>query len=197
MVLAILIGLPALLDSQAPYHPFGSPFYDAKPAPGFTLTDQNGDSLRLADLAGKNVLLYFGFTQCPNVCPVGLAFLATMHGKLSPAEQAQTQVVFISVDPERDTPEILHDYVPFFDPSFIGLTGSNEEIAQVAKDYGVFYEKHALDNDSGDYTVDHSSAVYLIDAEGRLRETFRHGQLGDADSIIRDIRHFTQAALDS
>ncbi len=192
VVIAIFFGLPALLDSRVPHEYFGSPFYDARPAAEFALTDQDGEVATLEGLRGKNVFFYFGFTNCPNICPVGLAHLAALYRKLSPTEQAVTQIVFVSVDPEKDTPEILKDYVAFFDPSFIGLTGSNEAIAEIAKGFGVFYEQHELDNDSGDYTVDHSSTVFLLDSEGRLRETFRHDQLGESDEIIEDLRHVMQ-----
>ncbi len=192
LVVAIFFGLPALLDSGVPHEYFGSPFYDARPVGEFVLTDQNGEKVRLPDLAGRNVFFYFGFTHCPNICPVGLGHLAALYRKLSPDEQAATQIVFVTVDPERDTPEVLREYVAFFDPSFVGLTGSGEEIETVAKKFGVFYEQHALDNGSGDYTVDHSSTVFLIDAKGRLRETFRHDQLGESDEIISDLRHVIQ-----
>lgn len=192
LVVAIFFGLPALLDSRVPHEYFGSPFYDARPVGDFALTDQDGRDVRLADLKGKNALFYFGFTHCPNICPVGLAHLAALYRKLSPEEQAATQIVFVSVDPERDTPEVLKDYVAFFDPSFVGLTGSAESVAQIAKVFGVFYEEHELDNGSGDYTVDHSSTVFLVDSEGRLRETFRHDQLGESDAMIEDLRHVMQ-----
>ena len=153
----------------------------------FSLTDQDGEAYGKEDLAGKVSYLYFGFTSCPNVCPVGLANLAMLHRLLTPEERARAQMVFISVDPERDTPEVLKGYVPFFDSSFVGLTGTPEQIAAVAKDYGVFYDAHPLEG-TDDYTVDHSSTVFMLDPEGKLIATYRHDQLANGEAMAEDLR---------
>ncbi len=187
LVLGIFLGLPRFLDSRKPEPFYGGALYDLQPAEEFTLTNQDGERFGTADLAGKVSYLYFGFTHCPNVCPVGLANLAMLNRLLTPEERARVQMVFISVDPERDTPEVLREYVPFFDPSFVGLTGTPGEIERVAKDYGVFYDAHPLEG-TDDYTVDHSSTVYLLDAEGNLLATYRHAQLANGEAMAKDLR---------
>jgi protein SCO1/2 len=187
VVIGIFIGLPRFLESRKLEPFYGGALYDLQPAADFVLTDQDGEPFGKADLAGKVSYLYFGFTNCPNVCPVGLANLAMLNRLLTPEERAKVQIVFISVDPERDTPEVLHDYVPFFDASFVGLTGSAEEIAAMAKDYGVFYNAHPLEG-TDDYTVDHSSTVYLLDPRGNLLATYRHDQLANGEAMAKDLR---------
>ncbi len=187
LVVGIYFGLPKFLDSRKPEPFYGGALYDLQPAANFTLTDQDGERYGKADLAGKVSYLYFGFTHCPNVCPVGLANLAMTNRLLTAEERAKAQMVFISVDPERDTPAVLKDYVPFFDPSFVGLTGTAEEIAAVAKDYGVFYNAHPLEG-TDDYTVDHSSTVFMLDAKGNLLATYRHDQLANGEAMAKDLR---------
>ncbi len=191
LVVGIYVGLPKFLESRKPEPFYGGALFDLQPAADFTLTDQDGDRFGKADLAGKVSYLYFGFTHCPNVCPVGLANLAMMNRLLTPEERAKAQIVFVSVDPERDTPDVLAEYVPFFDPSFVGLTGTADEIAQMANDYGVFYDAHPLEG-TDDYTVDHSSTVYMLDAEGNLLATYRHDQLSNGEAMAKDLRRVLQ-----
>ncbi|MCE2945974.1 MAG: SCO family protein [bacterium] len=139
---------------------------------GFDLTDFNGDRRTLADYKGKVVALFFGFTQCPDACPTALAKLAEVSKGLG-ADAARLQVVFITVDPERDTAELLRNYVPAFHPAFTGLRGSPEQIAAVAKAYKAYYSKVAGKTPES-YTIDHSTFTYLYDPEGRLRLMARH-----------------------
>ncbi|WP_293548992.1 SCO family protein [Parvibaculum sp.] len=137
----------------------------------FTLTDQSGKTVTDADFKGKYMLVYFGFTFCPDVCPTELQVMAGAMEKLGDKAE-KVQPVFVTVDPERDTPEALAKYVKQFDPRLIGLTGTPAQIAQVAKEYRVFYEKVKDDDGSGDYTMDHSSVVYLMGPDGGFLSFF-------------------------
>jgi protein SCO1 len=139
---------------------------------GFALTDFNGQPRTLADYKGKVVALFFGFTQCPDACPTALAKLAEVTQALGP-DAARLQVVFITVDPERDTPELLKNYVPAFNPAFTGLYGTPQQIAEVAKSYKAYYNKVKGKTESS-YTIDHSTFTYLYDPQGRLRLMARH-----------------------
>lgn len=154
---------------------------------GFTLTDHHGQVRTLADFRGKVVTLFFGYTQCPDVCPTALSGMSEVISRLG-ADGERVQVVFVTVDPERDTPALLAEYVPLFDPRFLGLTGSPEEIAVVAKEFRVFYRKSG--DLEGHYTVDHSAGTYVFDPQGRLRLYLRHGEA--AETVTADI----QALLD-
>ena len=142
---------------------------------------------RLADYRGKVVLLYFGYTFCPDICPASLAELATAVATLDPGDRDRVQVMMISVDPARDTPEVLGSYMDYFDPTFVGFTGTEEQIATVAADYGVFYQAHEGTAATG-YLVDHWAGTYLIDAEGRLVESFGFGTPGE--DIAADVEEW-------
>lgn len=148
-----------------------------------SLTDHTGKARTLTDFKGKVVAVFFGFTQCPDVCPTTLATMKAVKDKLG-ADGDRLQVVFVSVDPERDTPEFLAKYVTAFDPSFIGLTGSPDAIAQTAKAFKVFFQK-VPGKTPESYTIDHTASTYLYDPQGRLRLFVRHGQ--SADAIAQDI----------
>jgi protein SCO1/2 len=139
----------------------------------FTL-DSPGGKLALQDYRGKVVLVYFGYTFCPDVCPTSLSALGQAFTALTPEELAQVQGVFVSVDPERDTQEVLSVYAPFFHPRIVGATGTPARVAEVARRYGVSYMKQKPVDDRP-YTVDHSSFTYLIDREGRLAALLPHG----------------------
>jgi protein SCO1/2 len=143
---------------------------DAKPLPAFELHGSNG-RLTNADLLGHWTLLSFGYTFCPDICPTTLATLKDVKARLAARGALAPQVVFISVDPARDTPEQLASFTRFFDPTFIGATGSDAELSALAKHLGVQYQRHDGE-DKRHYTVDHSAVVYLIDPEGRLKATF-------------------------
>jgi protein SCO1/2 len=137
----------------------------------FRLTDQNGKTVTDADLKGKWSLIYFGYTHCPDACPTALNDIAVALDDLGPKRDA-VRPVFITVDPERDTPEALKAYVTSFDTPILALTGTPEEIAQTAKAYRVYYAKHP--EPGGDYSMDHSSVIYVMDPEGRFTATFTH-----------------------
>ena len=150
----------------------------------FALTDQNGKARTLADFKGKVVAVFFGFTQCPDVCPTTLAELAEVKRQLG-ADGDKLQAVLISVDPERDTPELLSAYMENFDPSFIGLRPTLEQLPVVAKDFKVYYKK-VEGKTPGSYSMDHSAGTYLFDPQGRLRLYSRYGA-GNA-ALLADIK---------
>lgn len=177
-----------------PYHGFGEIFPQPRPAYDFNLTDQDGQPFRFDRLRGQVVLLTFGFTHCPNVCPTTLVHLAQVVQSLSPEARARLKVLFVTVDPQRDTPDQLKQYLPFFDPNFLGATGTPEEIARTAKAYGVFYEADLPAGQSSgqtNYNVNHSADAYLVDGEGRACAVYRHDQLSDHEHLAKDLEHFT------
>lgn len=139
----------------------------------FTLTDQDGRTVSDKDFAGKLMLVYFGFTNCPDICPTGLQTIAIAMDSLG-GDAARVQPILISVDPERDTPAVMKDYVQAFHERLIGLTGTPEQIAKVAREYRVYYQKVPLKESSLGYSVDHSGFIYLMDGQGRYLTHFRH-----------------------
>lgn len=148
------------------------------------LTDHTGQRRTLADYRGKVVAVFFGYTQCPDVCPTTLAELAQIKKQLG-ADGDKLQVVFITVDPERDTQEVLAGFVPSFDPSFVALRGDPAQTEKAEKDFKVFAQKVVAKDGKG-YTVDHTAGTYLFDQQGRIRLFVRHGQ--DPQSLLQDIR---------
>ncbi|MBD8543260.1 MAG: SCO family protein [Massilia sp.] len=143
-------------------------------AKGFTLTDHTGKVRTLEDFRGKIVVMFFGYTQCPDVCPTTMAEMATVLKEMGPSAD-EVQVLFVTVDPERDTQELLSHYVPAFDKRFIGLYGDAAATAKVAKEFKVFYAK-APGADASSYTVDHTAGSFVFDKQGQLRLFVRHGQ---------------------
>src|SRR5690242_6631904 len=137
----------------------------------FQLVDQNGKTVTDADLKGKWSLVYFGYTHCPDACPTALNDISIALSELGPKRDA-VRPVFITVDPERDTPEALKSYVTSFDAPILALTGSGEQVAKAAKGYRVYYAKHP--EAGGDYSMDHSSVIYVMDPEGRFTASFTH-----------------------
>jgi protein SCO1 len=135
----------------------------------FRLADQDGKPIADTDLRGKPFLVFFGFTHCPDVCPTALFEASELLRALGP-EADRTAVLFVSVDPERDTPAVLKDYLGSFDPHLRGVTGTPESIAAVAKAYRVYYKKVPLE--AGDYTMDHTAIVYLMDKQGKFVAPF-------------------------
>ncbi|MGZ8273714.1 MAG: SCO family protein [Burkholderiaceae bacterium] len=150
----------------------------------FRLTDFNGKPRSLADFRGKVVVVFFGYTQCPDVCPTTLSDMAEVKKRLGP-DGDKLQVIFVTLDPDRDTPQVLSQYVPAFDPAFIGLYGTRDETAAVAKDFKVFYQKVPGKTETS-YTMDHTAGSYVFDREGRLRLFLRHA--GAVDPIVEDLR---------
>lgn len=149
----------------------------------FTLTDTRGQTVSDASFRGKWMLVYFGYTYCPDVCPTELQTIAAGMDKLGPLA-ARVTPVFITVDPERDTPATLAEYVKLFDDRLVGLTGTQSQVAAAAKAYRVYYAK-VTPKDSSNYLMDHSSFVYLMGPDGQLRMLFKQGTSGEdiADAI--------------
>jgi protein SCO1/2 len=156
-----------------------------KPVTDFQLTDHNGQSFTLENLRDKWTFAFFGYTHCPDVCPTSLAMLGQVQRKFEkqPALDALPQMVFFSVDPERDTPELLSNFVPYFHPDFVGATGDPKEILALTRQLGILYAK-AEGSGADDYLVDHSAAIILFDPEGRFHALF--GVPHDPDLIASD-----------
>ena len=140
----------------------------------FALISHKGEVTTDADLRGKHLLIFFGYTYCPDVCPTALQRLSLALDELGPLA-AQIQPIFISVDPKRDTPEALAAYVESFHPSILGLTGTPEQIAEVAKAYRAYYAKVEEGGDENSYLLDHSAYIYLMGPDGAYRSMFSHG----------------------
>lgn len=153
---------------------------------GFTLQSASGE-VSLHDFQDKVVLLYFGYRSCPDICPTSLSSLSLALQALTVKEKADTQTLFVSVDPERDTPELLKDYVDYFRANMLGLTGSPEILKEIASRYGVAYRKVESNSALG-YLVDHSANIYLIDRSGQLQESLPHGTSPDA--MVESIRKY-------
>lgn len=151
----------------------------------FSLTDHEGRQRQLSDFRGKVVVVVFGYTHCPDVCPTMLLSMAGAMKLLGDKAQ-EVQVLFVTVDPERDTQEVLAQYVPFFDSRFIGLYGTEKQVRQVAKSYRVAYKKQSAEG--GGYTVDHSAGVYVLDRGGHVRAYLRHDET--PEQLSQDITHF-------
>ena len=148
----------------------------------FRLTDPDGKERTLADFRGKVVLLFFGFTQCPDVCPTALTRAAMVKKLLGPLGE-RFQVIFVTIDPERDTAPVMRAYTAAFDPSFLGLYGSAERTRALADDFKVYYKKVPT---GGSYTMDHSTLSYAFDTAGKLRLALRHDQ--SAEDHALDLR---------
>jgi protein SCO1/2 len=164
--LVLCVGVIALIEGRSA----GTGTVQAAAIGGpFNLIDQDGQPFSDHDLKGKTFLVFFGFTHCPDVCPTTLFEISEVMRQLGP-EADRTAALFISVDPERDTPEAMKDYLSSFDPHLRGLTGDAASLAAVAKAYRVYYKKVPLEG--GDYTMDHTAIVYLMDKDGRFVSPF-------------------------
>ena len=152
------------------------------------LVDHHGQLRRLEDFRGKAVVLFFGYTHCPDVCPTTLADLAQVMRQLGPLAD-RVQVLFVTVDPERDTQQVLAKYVPAFDPRFLGLRGDAEATRAAAKEFKIYYEKRP-GKTPGEYSVDHSAQTYVFDPQGRLRLYVRQERL--AEDLAPDLRTLLQ-----
>ena len=177
--LALLIAATAACDSKPVFKSTDITGVDYGKA--LELTDHTGRARHLEDFRGKAVVLFFGFTHCPDVCPTTLAESAQVLKALG-ANADKVQVLFVTVDPERDTREVLAKYVTAFDPRFLGLYGDAEATRRAAKEYKIFYEKRA-GSAPGSYSMDHSAQTYVIDPQGRLRLLLR------AERIAQDLAH--------
>ncbi|PWH14661.1 MAG: SCO family protein [Anaerolineae bacterium] len=181
-LLLILLGVGFVLR---PYTYRGTLIEPPLPMADFQLTDQHGATFRLSDLKGKLVLVFFGYTYCPDVCPITLAEFKQVRANL--AQQAEkVRFVFITVDPQRDTPQVLAKHLQNFDAQFIGLTGAEEELAKVWKQFGAYRQIRQVEG-MQNYLVDHSARIYVLDAEQNLILTYPY-DIG-ARILLEDLRH--------
>lgn len=184
-LLALLVGLGFFWNPELPERVLPK----AKIAAGGDFTLQAADGpVSLKDFRGKVVLVYFGYTYCPDVCPTSLISTAAGLKLLAPAELAKVAMLFVSVDPERDTPARLKEYAEFFHPSIVGATGTPEVLAEIAKRYGVFYAKQKIATAGEGYVVDHSSDTYVIGPDGVLLSKIAHA--APPDQVAAEIRKY-------
>lgn len=185
MVLLILVGWQVV---SRPYTFQGSLIEPPIKAPEIELIDQDGQPFRLSDHHGKVVLVFFGYTNCPDVCPLTLSDFKLIKADLD-EQTDQVSFVFVTVDPERDTQERLKAYLANFDPAFVGLTGSLSELESVWKAYGVYQAKQDTGSAAG-YLVDHTARTYAIDKNGDLRLTYPFEM--ERQALLEDVRHLIQ-----
>lgn len=172
LVLALGAGIFVALRSEAPATPVSALVLpNPDPLPEFSLLDQHGNAIDRSVFAGQWDLVFFGFTHCPDICPTTLQLLATARTALAgQGDTPRPRIVLVSVDPERDTPEILGQYVDYFGEGNLGITGTLEDISKLAGELGIYFQKQATDDDN--YLVDHSGAVLVIDPDGRFSALF-------------------------
>jgi protein SCO1 len=183
LVVALAIVVNMLFSKPASFR--GTTYAEHySPAPEISLVDANGAEINLKDVRGKVVLLFFGYTYCPDICPTTLAQLKLAMQDLGKKSE-QVQVIFISVDPKRDTSESMQSYVERFDPAFIGLGGTEEELAPIWNDYGIFREI-VEGTSENNYIVNHTGRIILIDQDGNLRLSY--GLQMDPEDISQDIQ---------
>lgn len=182
--IAIIAGLAAGIYFFRPHTFHGTVIQSPEPSYDFTLTSANGD-VSLSDYRGKIVLVYFGYTFCPDICPATLANVGQSLKELG-TKADDIQLIMISLDPERDSPEKLAEYVGHFHPSFVGVTGSPDELDKVASLYGIFYEKAEGTNNTG-YLINHTATLLVIDREGYLKLVFPFGVT--VPEIVDDLKY--------
>lgn len=178
LLLALTVSLLAACSSEPPAKFTATDVSGADWGREFSLTDAAGKPTTLADFKGKVVVLFFGFTQCPDICPTTLSTSAAALKLLGP-DAEKVQVLFVTLDPARDTPAVLAKYAPAFHPSFIGLYGTDAAIAATAKEFKVFFQKQP-GSSPDNYTIDHTAASYAYDPQGRLRLYIKHGETPEA-----------------
>ena len=183
VMIGVVMGITLLFPKTDTFR--GTLYDPALPAPEIELTQGNGSNFRLSEMRGNVVLLFFGYTSCPDVCPTTLSELHRVMDDLG-ADADHVQVLFATVDPERDTPEKLQEYVSIFDTAFIGLSGSMDEMEKVWSDYGVYREEEQLPNSATGYLVNHTARVYLIDQDGNLRLSYSFGT--PTEDIVHDLK---------
>jgi protein SCO1/2 len=168
---------------------YGVPVDGAAPVVDFKLDSTLGKPLALSDFADHYIVLYFGYTTCPDVCPTTLADLGKAE-KLMGSAAARMQVIFVTVDPERDTPERMRDYLAYFSPNFIGMSGSPEDTMRIASQLGVVYEKRYHSDSATDYLMDHTATVIVLDPQRRPQVIFPYGVTGEqmASDLLAVIR---------
>lgn len=186
VALALLVaGVAVFWQPELPDRPLPK----ARLAAGGDFTLQSaGGPVSLGDYRGRVVLVYFGYTYCPDICPTSLAATSEGIKQLTPEEQARVAMIFISVDPKRDTPARLKEYAEFFHPSIVGVTGTPEQIAEIARRYGVFYAEQKVDTAGDGYVVDHSADTYVIAPDGQLVGKIAHAT--PPDQVVVALRKY-------
>lgn len=169
------------------YQTFGTRLVPPRPAYDFTLIDPQNKPLKLSDFRGKVVLIFFGYVGCPDVCPLTMLELSKIYKALTPQEQARIQVLMITTDPKRDTPERVGRYARAFHPSFIGLAGSAEAIAKTAQQYGAGYFVEKAESPER-YFVAHTAAVFLVNPIGQYELVYSKGKTAQTKRMVRDVR---------
>lgn len=182
LLMLVGVGLAACSESQEAFK--NSDLTGLDYAKNFALTDHQGKARTLADFKGKVVVMFFGYTQCPDVCPTTMAEMASVMKQLG-SDAERVQVLFVTLDPERDTQELLAAYVPNFDARFLGLRGDLAATEKVAKEFKVFYQK-VPGKTADSYTMDHTAGSYVFDREGRIRVFLRNGQ--GTEPIVHDLK---------
>ncbi len=181
LLAALVLGLAFFWHPELPERPL--PLAAMPEGGDFTLQSADGP-VALRDFRGKVVLLYFGYTYCPDICPTSLAATAEGLKELTPDELARVAVILVSVDPKRDTPARLKEYARFFHQAIVGVTGTPEEIAAVAKRYGAFYAEQKVATAGDGYVVDHSADTYIVAADGKLAGKIAHATAPDQVAAI-------------
>lgn len=187
-VAGLLLGLIAIFllwQIIQPHQFAGTLIQSPQPVSDFTLSGPQGSQVRLSNYRGKVILLFFGYTSCPDICPTTMRDLSIALDLLG-RRSTQVQVILISVDPEKDTPQRLQAYLQLIDPRLLGLTGTPDQILQIATQYGVYFEKRPF-GDSGAYLVDHTSTTFLIDPQGYLKIVYPYGT--SPQSLASDITY--------
>jgi protein SCO1/2 len=188
VIVGVLAAYLGVRIANANYQYQGSIIDPPAPAYDIDLQDAKGQPFRLNDHQGEVVLIFFGYTNCPDVCPTTMAEFKQVYEKLG-ADAERVKFVYFSVDPERDTPERVAQFVDAFNPAFIGITGDEANLEPVWQAYGVYHQKQEVGSAAG-YLVDHTAAVYVIDTNGEWRMTFPYGISRDA--MTADIQHLLQ-----
>lgn len=187
LAVGVVLGIAwGVARSQSAYPFYGSVYTGQQPAQTFSGVDGGGDPWTF-DPTGHLTLLFFGFTHCPDICPLTLKYLSELRQRMTPEERKQVEVIFVSVDPERDTPQAIHDYVSYFGEA-TGVRVPEPELSALAKSYGVAYGKVPVDGPLK-YQINHTTATYLIDANANIRVLWDYTQLPNIDRILRDVRY--------
>ena len=183
VIIGVVMAIVLLLPGDDTFR--GTVYDPALQAPEIALTRADGSTFRLSEQKGDVILLFFGYTFCPDVCPLTLSELRTVNEEMG-EDAGRVQVVFVTVDPERDTPDQIEKFVSVFNPSFIGLSGSIEELQPVWQDYGVYREVDEVSSSAAGYLVNHTARVYVIDRDGNLRLSYSFGT--PTEDIVHDLK---------
>lgn len=187
-VLLIAVALVYLFTNVfRTYQPYGTPLVPPRPAYDFTLVDPQSKTVKLSDFSGKVVLIFFGYINCPDICPLTLLELTKIYQALSLRDQARVQVLMITTDPKRDTPELLGRYARAFHPSFIGLSGNPSAIGKTARQYGAGYFVEKAESPER-YWVAHTAGVFLVNPKGQYALVYSKGKTAQTQRMVLDVR---------